>query len=248
MEALDTTILNTAVPAIAHALNVPPLSMKAVLASYTLSLAVFIPISGWMANRFGTRRVFSWAIANIYLGLAAVRPIERHSCAGGLPHSARRRRRDDAAGGANHHGPRLPQIRIGPRVELRGHSEFGCADARSGPRRRHHPLLSLECDFLREYPDRPVGPVSGVSAPAELPRAAQCAARHRGFRVVRLRDLAAVLCPRGIRRNLLERAGNARAAHHRRGAAGRLRPALHSAPAIHCCGWGYCVFAPCASR
>lgn len=62
MQALDTTILNTAVPGIAHALGVAPLSMKAVLASYTLSLAVFIPVSGWMANRFGTRRVFSSAI------------------------------------------------------------------------------------------------------------------------------------------------------------------------------------------
>jgi len=68
MEALDTTILNTAVPTIAHALAVPPLSMKAVLASYTLSLAVFIPISGWMANRFGTRRVFGAAIATFILG------------------------------------------------------------------------------------------------------------------------------------------------------------------------------------
>jgi EmrB/QacA subfamily drug resistance transporter len=63
MQSLDTTILNTAVPAIAGALDVAPLSMKAVLASYTLSLAVFIPVSGWMANRFGTRRVFSGAIA-----------------------------------------------------------------------------------------------------------------------------------------------------------------------------------------
>jgi len=68
MESLDTTILNTAVPAIARALNVPPLSMKAVLASYTLSLAVFIPISGWMANRFGTRRVFASAIGVFTLG------------------------------------------------------------------------------------------------------------------------------------------------------------------------------------
>src|SRR6202522_4410620 len=68
MESLDTTILNTAVPAIAQALNVPPLSMKAVLASYTLSLAVFIPISGWMANRFGTRRVFASAIGIFTLG------------------------------------------------------------------------------------------------------------------------------------------------------------------------------------
>jgi EmrB/QacA subfamily drug resistance transporter len=68
MESLDTTILNTAVPAIAQALDVPPLSMKAVLASYTLSLAVFIPISGWMANRFGTRRVFASAIGIFTLG------------------------------------------------------------------------------------------------------------------------------------------------------------------------------------
>jgi len=68
MESLDTTILNTAVPAIARALQVPPLSMKAVLASYTLSLAVFIPISGWMANRFGTRRVFASAIGIFTLG------------------------------------------------------------------------------------------------------------------------------------------------------------------------------------
>jgi EmrB/QacA subfamily drug resistance transporter len=68
MESLDTTILNTAVPAVSHALRVTPLSMKAVLASYTLSLAVFIPISGWMADRFGTRRVFASAVGVFTLG------------------------------------------------------------------------------------------------------------------------------------------------------------------------------------
>jgi EmrB/QacA subfamily drug resistance transporter len=68
MESLDTTILNTAVPAISAALHVTPLSMKSVLASYTLSLAVFIPISGWMADRFGTRYVFASAIGLFTLG------------------------------------------------------------------------------------------------------------------------------------------------------------------------------------
>jgi EmrB/QacA subfamily drug resistance transporter len=68
MESLDTTILNTAVPTISAALHVAPLSMKSVLASYTLSLAVFIPISGWMADRFGTRRVFASAIGLFTLG------------------------------------------------------------------------------------------------------------------------------------------------------------------------------------
>lgn len=62
LESLDTTILNTAVPVVSGALHIAPLSMKAVLASYTLSLAVFIPISGWVADRFGTRRVFTAAI------------------------------------------------------------------------------------------------------------------------------------------------------------------------------------------
>jgi len=68
MESLDSTILNTAVPMIARSLRVIPLSMKSVLSSYTLSLAVFIPISSWVADKFGTRRVFSSAIAVFTLG------------------------------------------------------------------------------------------------------------------------------------------------------------------------------------
>ncbi|MBX9716184.1 MAG: DHA2 family efflux MFS transporter permease subunit [Burkholderiaceae bacterium] len=63
MEQLDATIVNTAVPAMAASLQVTPLSLKAVVTSYILSLAVGIPISGWMADRFGTRRVFTVAVA-----------------------------------------------------------------------------------------------------------------------------------------------------------------------------------------
>lgn len=71
MENLDATIVNTAVPTMSLALGVPPLSLKAVLTSYTLSLAVFIPVSGWMADRFGTRRVFAIAVALFTLGSLA---------------------------------------------------------------------------------------------------------------------------------------------------------------------------------
>ena len=75
MEQLDSTIVNTAIPSMAASLGVAPLSLKAVVSSYILSLAVFIPISGWMADRFGTRRVFSVAVAlftlsSIFCGLA----------------------------------------------------------------------------------------------------------------------------------------------------------------------------------
>src|ERR1700722_6466637 len=65
MEQLDTTIVNTAVPAMAQGLGVTPLSLKAVVASYILSLAVCIPVSGWLADRFGTRKVFAIAVAGV---------------------------------------------------------------------------------------------------------------------------------------------------------------------------------------
>jgi EmrB/QacA subfamily drug resistance transporter len=71
MENLDATIVNTAVPTMSEALHVAPLSLKAVLTSYTLSLAVFIPISGWMADRFGTKRVFAAAVTIFSLGSLA---------------------------------------------------------------------------------------------------------------------------------------------------------------------------------
>ena len=80
MEQLDSTIVNTAVPAMAASLQVTPLSLKAVVTSYILSLAVCIPVSGWMADRFGTRRVFGSAvalftIASILCGLALNAPM-----------------------------------------------------------------------------------------------------------------------------------------------------------------------------
>ncbi len=80
MEHLNATILNTAVPAIAASLDVTPLSLKAVVSSYVLSLAVFIPVSGWMADRFGTRRIFAIAVgvftfSSVLCGLAVNLPM-----------------------------------------------------------------------------------------------------------------------------------------------------------------------------
>jgi EmrB/QacA subfamily drug resistance transporter len=80
METLDTTIVNTAIPSMAASLQVQPFSLKAVVASYILSLAVCIPISGWMADRFGTRRVFFTAVsiftaASLLCGLSLNAPM-----------------------------------------------------------------------------------------------------------------------------------------------------------------------------
>ena len=62
MQALDSTVVNTAVPAMATALHVSPLGMRTALTSYVLTLAILIPASPWLCDRLGTRRVFGIAI------------------------------------------------------------------------------------------------------------------------------------------------------------------------------------------
>jgi len=62
MDQLDSTIVNSAIPAMSLSFGVAPLSLKSVMTSYILSLAVFITLSGWMADRFGTRRIFTFAV------------------------------------------------------------------------------------------------------------------------------------------------------------------------------------------
>jgi EmrB/QacA subfamily drug resistance transporter len=63
MEFLDLSIINTAVPTIARNFLVSPLILKFAVASYYLSLAIFIPISGWCADKFGTKAVFIAAVS-----------------------------------------------------------------------------------------------------------------------------------------------------------------------------------------
>ncbi|GAA4335026.1 multidrug transporter subunit MdtD [Pigmentiphaga soli] len=70
MQMLDSTIVNTALPAMAGSLGESPLRMQSVVISYALTMAVLIPASGWLADRFGTRRVFFAAIMLFTLGSA----------------------------------------------------------------------------------------------------------------------------------------------------------------------------------
>ena len=68
MQALDTTIVNTALPAMARDLNVSPLHMHSVIVSYVLTVAVTLPISGWLADRCGVRNIFFCAIVLFSIG------------------------------------------------------------------------------------------------------------------------------------------------------------------------------------
>jgi EmrB/QacA subfamily drug resistance transporter len=68
MQSLDTTIVNTALPSIANSLHVAPLAMQPIVVAYTLTMAMLTPASGWLADRFGTRRVYFAAILVFVLG------------------------------------------------------------------------------------------------------------------------------------------------------------------------------------
>jgi EmrB/QacA subfamily drug resistance transporter len=68
LEGLDSTIITTAIPTMARSLQTTPLLMNLAVTTYVLVLAVFIPISGWLADRFGTRRIFASALITFSLG------------------------------------------------------------------------------------------------------------------------------------------------------------------------------------
>ncbi|MCI3999943.1 MFS transporter, partial [Klebsiella pneumoniae] len=70
MQMLDATILNTALPEIAADLNESPLDMQLAVVAYTLTVALLIPLSGYLADRFGTKKVFFGSIAVFMLGSA----------------------------------------------------------------------------------------------------------------------------------------------------------------------------------
>jgi len=68
MENMDSTVISTSLPAIAADIGSSPLQLKLAITSYLLALAIFIPASGWMADRYGARTIFRTAIAVFMLG------------------------------------------------------------------------------------------------------------------------------------------------------------------------------------
>src|SRR5689334_23391822 len=70
MQMLDSTIVNTALPSMAAGLGESPLRMQSVVIAYALTMAMLIPASGWLADRFGTKRTFLAAIVLFTIGSA----------------------------------------------------------------------------------------------------------------------------------------------------------------------------------
>ncbi|MFT3981900.1 MAG: MFS transporter [Ferruginibacter sp.] len=68
MQMLDSTVLNTSLTAIAKDLNESPLNMQNTIISYVLTLALFMPVSGFLADRFGTKKIFILALSLFSIG------------------------------------------------------------------------------------------------------------------------------------------------------------------------------------
>ena len=151
MQALDATILNTALPAIAHSLNRSPLAMQSAIISYTLTVAMLIPVSGWLADRFGTRRVF---IIAVHPRFPRLRPLQFLNGTGHFSRNSGDRWGDDDAGGEAGPAACLPPQRTVAGPELCHHAGIGGADSGPGTRRGICYLGQLALDFPDKHSDR----------------------------------------------------------------------------------------------
>ena len=118
MENVDGTVIVTSLPVLARDLGQDPITLKLAVTAYVIGLGVFIPICGWVADRFGSRTVFRTAIGIFMAGSLMCAASTSLGTVHGRALRARHRRRDDGAGRAHHHLPFGAEIRLHPRDQL----------------------------------------------------------------------------------------------------------------------------------
>ena len=127
MEQLDATIITTAIPDMAHALHTSPVQMNLAVSAYVLTLAVFIPLSGWCADRFGVRPVFIAALGLFTTGSALC------GAAGSFPELVATRVLQGLGGAMMTPVGRLILLRSFPRAQLVRAMTYATLPAIAGP-------------------------------------------------------------------------------------------------------------------
>ena len=224
------------------------MSLKGVLTSYTLSLAVFIPISGWMADRFGTKRIFAWAVVLFSLGSLLCGALAECADAGRLAHPAGDRRRHDDARRPARAGAHFP------RSELMSAMNYVVIPALIAP--LLGPFvgglmvhwLPVARHFSGQSPLRPRGLWAVRRYMPDYRDAGDAAAGSHGFLlfgagVALLSYVLEVFGEHGLPAGADRRAGRSRG-----GAAGRSTAGMPGTPRRRCWSSGCCASAPFASR
>ncbi len=116
MDLMDLTIVNVALPTLGRDFGAGSSTLEWVVTGYLLSLAIWIPASGWIGDRFGTKRTFMFALLAFTLGSALCGARAEHRAADRIPRLPGRRRRHDDAGRHRDAVPRVPAPRAGARV------------------------------------------------------------------------------------------------------------------------------------
>ena len=127
MENMDSTVIATSLPAIAHDIGTSPIALKLALTAYLVSLAIFIPISGWMADRYGAKNIFRAAIGVFIVGSVAC------AISGSLAEFVGARFLQGMGGAMMTPIARLVLVRATPRSELVGAMSWLVVPALVGP-------------------------------------------------------------------------------------------------------------------
>ena len=199
MQQIDATVITTALPQMAISLDSDPVTLSVAVTAYLLSVAVFIPVSGWVADRFGGRTVFRAAIALFTLGSVLCGSERQRGRAHRRAGAAGLRRRHDGAGRAARPVPQRRALAAGAHHGLSAGAGAARPGARAADRRLHHHLFLLALDLSGQraarHPRHRAGdallrqPQGGRAAPARLDRlpahrrlALLHPVRHRGDR------------------------------------------------------------------
>ena len=142
MENMDSTVIATSLPAIAIDIGTSPIALKLALTAYLVSLAIFIPISGWMADRFGAKNIFRAAIGVFIARLDRLRDFQFAAGFRRVALPARHGRRHDDAGRPPGAGARDAEKRAGRGHGLADRPGAGRPAGRPADRRLHHHLSS----------------------------------------------------------------------------------------------------------
>ncbi len=207
MNIMDGTVVNVALPTLSRSFGVPIGSVSGVVTAYLVTLAVAMPASGWIGDRFGGRNVLLAAITVFTVGVRAVRPRDLAARTGRVPRAAGARRRDPDPRRDDDDHPGVPARRADQGQPGADRPDAARPRARPGDRRRAGRRPVVAVDLLHQPAGRrgrdarrAAVPARRVRAPGRPLRPARLPARRRGLPAGHVRAVDRLVVGLGLAR------------------------------------------------